>query len=96
MKTLAIIYWARLALGIAAALISAFVATMQNATSLSAFMNGVTIALIIYLITYYAFKAKFYTKVERQTKIMTMGIGIYFISWLVFFILTYSIITGQI
>ncbi|MCW4007231.1 MAG: hypothetical protein NWF09_00865 [Candidatus Bathyarchaeota archaeon] len=96
MKPLTIIYWSRLALGIVAAVISAFVATMQNATSLSAFMNGVTIALIVYLTTYYAFKAKFYNKVEKQTKIMTMGIGIYFMSWLVFFILTYSIMSGRL
>lgn len=96
MKPLAIIYWSRLALGVIAAVISAFVATMQDAASLSAFMNGVTIALLLYLISYYVFKAKFYSKVEKQTKIMTMGIGIYFISWLVFFILTYSILTGQL
>ncbi|MGB9914184.1 MAG: hypothetical protein ACPLIG_01320 [Candidatus Bathyarchaeales archaeon] len=96
MKPLAIIYWSRLVLGVIAAVISAFVATMQDAASLSAFMNGVTIALLLYLISYYVFKAKFYSKVEKQTKIMTMGIGIYFISWLVFFILTYSILTGQL
>ncbi|MEM4244450.1 MAG: hypothetical protein QXP44_06625 [Candidatus Bathyarchaeia archaeon] len=96
MKPLAIIYWSRLVLGLIAAVISAFVATMQDAASLSAFMNGVTIALLVYLISYYVFKAKFYSKVEKQTKIMSMGIGIYFISWLVFFILTYSILTGQL
>ncbi|MEM2081001.1 MAG: hypothetical protein QW744_01865 [Candidatus Bathyarchaeia archaeon] len=96
MKPLAIIYWSRLVLGVIAAVISAFVATMQDAASLSAFMNGVTIALLVYLISYYVFKAKFYSKVEKQTKIMSMGIGIYFISWLVFFILTYSILTGQL
>ena len=96
MKPLAIIYWSRLALGIVAAVISAFVATLQDAASLTAFMNGVTIALLVYLTSYYVFKAKFYSKVEKQTKIMTMGIGIYFISWLVFFILTYSILSGQL
>ncbi|MCX8153358.1 MAG: hypothetical protein N3E52_02880 [Candidatus Bathyarchaeota archaeon] len=96
MKPLSIIYWSRLSLGIVAAVISAGVATIQNAASLNAFMNGITIALLVYLISYYAFKAKFYSKVEKQTKIMTMGIGIYFISWLVFFILTYSIMSGQL
>ncbi|MEJ5327982.1 MAG: hypothetical protein WHU54_07040 [Candidatus Bathyarchaeia archaeon] len=96
MKPLAIIYWTRLTLGIVAALISAFVATMQNATALTTFTNGVTIALLVYLISYYLIKAKFYNKVEKQTKLMTMGIGIYFISWIVFFILTYSIMSGQL
>jgi len=96
MKPLAIIYWTRLTLGIVAALISAFEPTMQNATALTTFTNGVTIALLVYLISYYLIKAKFYNKVEKQTKLMTMGIGIYFISWIVFFILTYSIMSGQL
>lgn len=94
MNPLVVIYWTRLALGIVAALISALVATMQSASSLSTFMNGITIALLIYLISYYVLKAKFYNKVEKQSKIMTTGIGIYFISWIVFFILSYSILTA--
>jgi len=91
MKPLVLIYWTRLALGIVAALISALVATMQSASSLNTFLNGITIALAIYLISYYGLKAKFHDKVEKPSKIMTMGIGIYFISWIVFFILVYSI-----
>ena len=91
MKPLVLIYWTRLALGIVAALISGFVATMQSAESLYTFLNGITIALLVYIISYYVLKAKFYNKVEKPSKIMTMGIGIYFISWVVFFILSYSI-----
>ncbi len=96
MNPLAVIYWTRLALGIIAAAISALFATMQSALSVTTFMNGVTIALLIYLISYYVLKAKFYNKVEKQSKIMTMGIGIYFISWVVFFILFYSILSGPL
>jgi hypothetical protein len=33
-------------------------------------------------------------KVEKQSKIMTMGIFIYFIAWAAFFILFYSIMQG--
>ena len=92
MRPLVLIYWTRLALGIVAALISALLATMQSASSLNTFLNGITIALLVYIISYYALKAKFRNKVEKQSKIMSMGIGIYFISWAVFFILSYSII----
>ena len=92
MKPLALIYWTRLALGIGAALISALLATMQSASSLNTFLNGITIALLVYIISYYALKVKFHNKVEKQSKIMSMGIGIYFIGWAVFFILSYSII----
>ncbi len=91
MNPLVVIYWTRLALGIVAAAISALVATMQSAISLYTFLNGVTIALLIYIISYYVLKAKFYNKVEKQSKIMMMGIGIYFIAWILFFILFYSI-----
>lgn len=92
MKPLVLIYWTRLALGIVAALISALLATMQSASSLYTFLNAITIALLVYIISHYALKAKFYNKVEKQSKILSMGIGIYFISWAVFFILSYSII----
>ncbi len=92
MKPLVLIYWTRVALSIVAAAISAVVATMQSADSLTTFVNGLTIALLIYLLSYYVLKAKFLTKVEKQSKIMTMGIFMYFIAWAVFFILFYSIL----
>jgi hypothetical protein len=93
-KPLEVIYWIRVALSILAAAISAIVATLQNATDLYTFVNGVTIALLIYLLSYYALKGKFMNKVEKQSKIMTMGIFIYFIAWAVFFILFYTIMQG--
>jgi len=91
---LVVIYWTRLALSIIAAAISAIIATMQNATDIYTFVNGVTIALLVYLLSYYLLKAKFMNKVEKQSKIMTMGIFMYFIAWAVFFILFYSIMQG--
>ena len=91
MRSLVLIYWTRLALGIFAALISALVAMNLDALDVTAFTTSLTIALLVYLLSYYALKAKFYNKVEKQSKIMTMGIGIYFIAWALFFILSYSI-----
>ena len=94
MRPLVLIYWTRIALSIVAATISTLVATMLNELSISTFMNGLTIALLIYLLSYYVLKAKFLKKVEKQSKIMTMGIFIYFMAWAVFFILFYSIFRG--
>ena len=88
------IYWIRVALSIVAGVISAVVATLFDATEFNTFLNGVTIALAIYLVSYYVLKAKFANQVEKQSKIMTMGIFIYFIAWAVFFILFYSILQG--
>ncbi len=94
MNPLVVIYWIRVALSIIAAAISAVVATFFNAAEFNTFLNGITIALAIYLVSYYVLKAKFANKVEKKSKIMTMGIFIYFISWAAFLILFYSILQG--
>ena len=94
MKPLVLIYWTRVALSVVAAAISAIIATMQDAADLYTFVNGLTIAVLIYFLSYYVLKAKFLNKVEKQTKILTMGIFMYFIAWAVFFILFYSILVG--
>ena len=106
MKTLEIIYWLRLALGITAAVICTgygIAAGIPPINPLEEFpvdysvlMNGVSIALVIYLISYYIIKSKFSLKVEKPQKLVTMGIGIYFISWIVFWVLLYTIIATTI
>jgi hypothetical protein len=96
LKPLETIYWIRVALSIVAGVISAFVATLFDPYSFNTFLNGITIALAIYLLSYYMLKARFMNKVEKQSKIMTMGIFIYFIAWAVFFILFYSILAPPV
>lgn len=96
MKPLVTIYWARLSLGIVAAILSALLAIIRDELSFTTFMNGLTIALLVYLVSYYVFKAKFGAKVEKQSKIMTTGIGIYFLTWVVFLILFYSILKAPV
>jgi hypothetical protein len=93
-KPLVLIYWTRVALSIVAAAIGAVIVMNQDASDLTTFTTGLTIALLIYLLSYYVLKAKFLNKVEKQSKIMTMGIFMYFISWAAFFILFYSILVG--
>ena len=92
MRPLVSIYMIRIALGIISGVISAYVATVYNPGGYMTFINSLTIALAIYLISFYLIKGKFYNKVEKRSKIMTMGIGIFFISWIVFLILTYTIL----
>ncbi len=96
MKPIEIIYWIRVTLSIIAGLISAIVATFLNAADFNTFLNGITIALVIYVISYYVLKAKFANQLEKKSKIMSMGIFIYFIAWAVFFILFYSILQGPV
>jgi divalent metal cation (Fe/Co/Zn/Cd) transporter len=97
MRPLVTIYWARIALGIVAAAIGAgleWIRGIQSEFQISNLMNGLTIALLIYLLSYWLFKAKFRSQVEKQSKIMSMGIGVYFFSWIVFWILFFSILRG--
>ena len=97
MKLLVKVYWLRVALGIIAAFLCAVYGILTGTISNSIFtfnilMNSITLALAIYLISYYIIKRKFMLKVEKPSKLVTTGIGIYFIAWLVFWVLLYTII----
>ncbi len=96
-RPLVTIYWSRLVLAIVAAAISTFLALVMGERGLNTFLNGLTIALLVYLITYYAvFKPVFGKKVEKQSKLMTQGIGLYFFGWLVSWIVIYTIALGPV
>ncbi|MCW4015057.1 MAG: PKD domain-containing protein [Candidatus Bathyarchaeota archaeon] len=84
MKTLNIIYIIRVCLGIFAALIAALVVDLKVGDPL---INGITVALAVYLITYYLLKWQFGTKVEKPTKILSMGIFVYFIVFIMCWVL---------
>jgi drug/metabolite transporter (DMT)-like permease len=91
------IYCLRLALGIFAAILSAGYGIAAGAISktefpMNTFFNSLSIALLLYIISYYIIKRGFLLKMEKPQKIATTGIGIYFISWLVFWALLYTII----
>ena len=101
MKPLTVIYWLRVAFGILAALLcigygiaTKTITSDVNKFSWNMLLNGVSLALVVYLLSYYAIKAIFITKVEKPQKVFTMGIGIYFLAWIVFWILLYTIIAG--
>lgn len=91
MKPLTMIYWLRVVLGIVAGLLSAVSAFFQDANSLYTLVNSITVALAVYLISYYPLKVKFRNAVEKQSKIVFMGIGMYFFAWIAFFVLFYTI-----
>lgn len=96
MKPLEMVYWLRFALGFVASLvcvgyvIAAFGMPFPTEGVSTIFLNGMALAIILYLISYYALKAKFQLQVQKTQKIFTTGIGIYFLSWIVFFALLYT------
>jgi len=100
MKPLEILYWLRVALGIAAAILCVAygwaTGTLSNTIfTFNIFLNGMTLAILTYIISYYLIKPRFLPKEpEKPQKIFTTGMGIYFLSWIVCWVLLYTIIVG--
>ncbi|MEM2147478.1 MAG: hypothetical protein QXJ94_02605 [Candidatus Bathyarchaeia archaeon] len=96
MKPLEKLYWLRFFLGIVAALLCIGYGVATNTISreyeITVLMNGISFALIIYMLSYYIIRPKFIMKVEKPQKILTTGIGIYIFSWIVFWALLYTIL----
>ena len=93
------IYALRVLLGIVAAFLCVGYGIASGVISNTTFnfttlMNSLSIALVFYLITYHFIKRKFMLEVETPMKLVTTGIGMYFISWLVFWVLLYTLIAG--
>jgi hypothetical protein len=87
------LYCIRIVLGIVAAALSAAAAfLMGNAAETSTFINCLTVALLVYLLTYYILRAMYKNKIEKQSKIMSTGVGMYFFAWIAFLILFYTTI----
>jgi len=87
------LYWIRVVLGIIAGALSAVVAFLiGNMTNIDTLVNSFTIALIVYIASYYVLKAVFQNKIEKQSKILSTAVLMYFFAWLPFFILFYTMI----
>jgi hypothetical protein len=99
MKTLEIVYWLRFGFGILAALVGLGVGLATDAISKTkfdstTFFNSASLAIIVYVISYYVIKSKFVLRVQKPQKLLTTGIGIYFLAWLVFWALFYTLFAG--
>ena len=85
------LYWLRVALGIVAGAITAVIAALfGNALDITTLVNSITVALLIYFVTYYILRGFYKNKIEKQSKILSTAIGMYFFSWLAFFVLFYT------
>jgi len=85
LKPLNIVYWSRAGFG-------AFAALLCVLLRIDNFLNGMSVGILVYLISYYIFKWLFMAKVENPSKVFTMGIGIYFLTWIVAWGLFYTLI----
>lgn len=99
MKTLETVYWIRFGLGIVAALLSFGYGIGTNQISsqdftFNVFLNTMSLAIIVYLLSYYAIKHKYAAQLQKTSKLFTAGIGIYFLSWIAFWTLFYTVLAG--
>lgn len=99
MKPLETVYWLRFALGILAAVVCVgYVAAVYGLPfrpdwPFNIFLNSMSIAIVVYLLTYYMIKSRYGLKVVKTQKLFTTGIGIYFMSWIAFYALLYTTLT---
>jgi len=69
----------RIGFGVLAALIAALVVNLKASMPL---INGITVGLAVYLFSFYLIKWLFMNKVEKPTKILTMGVGAYIFTFI--------------
>jgi len=90
------LYWIRVLIGIVAGAISAVLAAVlagaSGMTDFTTLLNSITLALLIYFVTYYILRGFYKNKIEKQSKILSTAIGMYFFAWLSFFVLFYTAI----
>jgi ABC-type uncharacterized transport system permease subunit len=86
------LYWLRVVLGLVAGAVTAVLAALFfSINTLDTLINSITVALLIYFVTYYILRGFYKTKIEKQSKILTTAVGMYFFAWLSFFVLFYTI-----
>jgi len=85
------LYWIRVVLGVIAGAISAALALYLPLGDLSSLIDSFTIALMVYLVSYYPLKAIYEPKVDKQSKILSTGVLMYFFAWLPFFVLFFTL-----
>jgi hypothetical protein len=90
------LYWLRVVLGVIAGLVSAifsiFVYKGASITDYTMLLNSITVALAVYVVTYYIVRVKLKEAIPQQSKILTTGIGMYFFTWITFFVVLYTAI----
>ncbi len=107
MEVLAKIYWIRVASGAVAGLLSTGLILLwplidpsttliEVIAPINTLLNGITVALFVYIVSYYILKLKYVSRLEKPSKVATMGIFIYFFTWLIVWVLTLTAIIGPI
>jgi len=84
MKPLTVVYWSRVGLGITAGLFCTLLAR-------NSFLSGLSFGILFYILTYYILKRLFVTELKKPSDLFKMGIGAYFLSLIVSWVLLFSL-----
>jgi hypothetical protein len=84
METLNLIYWSKACLGIVTALLCMIF-------RINDFLTGLSLGIIVFLLSDIILRRLFIVKVEDPRKILTTGIGAFFLVWIVSWVLFYSL-----
>jgi hypothetical protein len=99
MKPLDVIYWIRALLGAVIGLLCTlylYVAVNRELTSILTLLTGISFAILFYTATFYVVKLKFLGKVEKRSKLLMQGIGVYFFAWIVTWVLAVSLMMPSV
>lgn len=99
MKPLTVIYWSRAVLGVVIGVLCAlyvYFSVTSELGSFSTLLTGLSFALLFYIVVYYVVKFKYFARVEKQSKLMTQGIGIYFFAWIVSWTLIVTLLMSSV
>lgn len=84
MKPITVVYWSRVGLGIIAGLFCTLLAR-------NSFLSGLSFGILFYILTYYILKRLFASEVEKPSDLFKMGIGAYFLSLIISWVLLFSL-----
>lgn len=88
MKPLDMLYWTRACLGAVAGVICALFGLINPLYN--NLLYGLSLALLVYMVTNYFLRQIFIGKVEKASKVLTTGIGAYFLIWIITWVLLFS------
>lgn len=94
LKPTSVIYYTRLVTGIVMGVISTLLYGFDNSG-----YSELSLAITVYLITYYILRFGFKIdpkKLTRKNQILTLGIGTFFLMWILVWVLTYTILKNLV
>jgi hypothetical protein len=97
MKPSTSLYWVRAVLGMTIGALDALYdyyagVLSQTTFSINDFFTSLAFALLFFIITYYVLKIFYINKFQKKSKILSTGIGTYFILWIVAWVFIDSVI----